>query len=230
MFLMRAFLNPESAAVRDDAANPEELHKTVMRAFADLQGPHARKEHSILHRLDRDQGGRLVLLVQSALRPAPSRWPMGYVADVGTDIDLAFSQPENPAIRDLTKERASIKAGRRFLFRLRANTTKRLSAKSPNVIAEQVGKRVPLHGDDARRQWLVRHAATAGFDVDLGSVRITEIPPAEGRAGKHVTVAGAVFEGVLVVGDEEKFRLALKEGIGPAKAYGFGLLSIVAAR
>jgi CRISPR system Cascade subunit CasE len=230
MFLMRAFLNPDSAAVRADLANPEGLHKTVMRAFADLHGPLARQQHAILHRLDHDQGGRLVLLVQSAHRPEPSRWPTGYVVDVGSDIDFAFSQSENPAIRDVTKEQAGISAGRRFLFRIKANTTKRLSAKSPDGTAEQVGKRVPVRGDDARRQWLARHAAAAGFDLDLGSVRITELPPARGSSGKRVTVAGAVFEGVLVVSDVEKFRLALKQGIGPAKAYGFGLLSITAAR
>ncbi len=230
MFLMRAFLNPDSTAVRADLTNPERLHKTVMRAFADLEGPLARQENAILHRLDHDQGGRLVLLVQSALRPDLSRWPTGYVADVRADIDFAFSHPENPAVRDVSKERAGINAGRRFLFRLKANTTKRLSAKSPGVIAGQVGKRVPVRGDDARRQWLSRHAAVSGFDLDLGSVRITELPAAGGSGGKRVTVAGAVFDGVLVVSDQEKFRLALQQGIGPAKAYGFGLLSIAAAR
>lgn len=230
MFLMRAFLNPDCAAVRADLANPEGLHKTVMRAFANLQGPLARQQHAILHRFDHDHGGRLVLLVQSTIRPDPSRWPIGYVADVGSDIDLAFSQPENPVIREVSKERDRITAGQRFLFRIKANTTKRLSAKSPDGTAKQVGKRVPVRGDDARRRWLARHAVAAGFDLDLASVRITEVLPAGGSAGNRVTVAGAVFEGVLVVSDEAKFRFALTQGIGPAKAYGCGLLSIAVAR
>jgi CRISPR system Cascade subunit CasE len=230
MYLMRAFLNPDSVAVRADLRSPEGLHKTVMRAFVDLQGPLARQEHSILHRVDHDESGRLVLLVQSDIRPDPSRWPPGYVVDVGTDIDLAFSNPDNPVIRDVSKERAGIGAGRRFLFRLKANTTKRLSAKSPDGTPAQVGKRVPVRGDEARRQWLARHAIVAGFDVDVTSVKISELPPAGSGAGKHVTVAGAIFEGVLKVSDDAKFKLALKQGIGPAKAYGFGLLSIAAAR
>jgi CRISPR system Cascade subunit CasE len=230
MFLMRAFLNPDSVAVRADIANPDGLHKTVMRAFANLQGPRARQENAILHRLDRDQGGRLVLLVQSSLRPEPSRWPTGYVAAVGSDVDFTFSQVDNPAIRDVSQERASISAGRRFLFRIKANTTKRLAAKSADATAQQVGKRVPVRGDDARRQWFARHAVAAGIGlIDISDVRITEVAPV-GAGKNQVTVAGAVFEGVLIVGDAEKFRIALTHGIGPAKAYGFGLLSIAAIR
>lgn len=230
MYLMRAFLNPDSAAVKADVASPESLHKSVMRVFSGLRGPLARQEHGILHRLDVDTGGRLILLVQGRLCPDPTRWPTGYLAGPETDIDLAFSSLENPAIRDVSRERAAIDAGRRFLFRLKANTTKRLSTKSPNVSAAQIGKRVPVRGDDGRRQWLIRHASFAGFDVDPSVVRITELPPASSRVGKRVTVAGAVFEGTLNVTDGDRFRHALAHGIGPAKAYGFGLLSIAVAR
>lgn len=35
-----------------------------------------------------------------------------------------------------------------------------------------------------------------------------------------------MFDGVLGVTDAEAFRVALREGVGPAKAFGFGLLSI----
>lgn len=41
-----------------------------------------------------------------------------------------------------------------------------------------------------------------------------------------MTVGGALFEGVLVVDNVDRFVRALESGIGPAKAYGFGLLSI----
>jgi CRISPR system Cascade subunit CasE len=228
MFLMRAFLNPDSAAVRADLTDPEGLHKTVMRTFADLAGPQARQEQAILHRLDRDGGGRLVLLVQGRVRPDPARWLAGYVADVGSDLDLAFSQAENPVVRDVANERASIEAGCRFLFRLKANTTKRLSGKGPSGSESNKGKRVPVRGDDARREWLARHAAAAGFRCDVVSVKVSELAPEGRSSGKRVTFAGAMFDGILEVEDAAKFRLALEHGVGPAKAYGFGLLSIAA--
>ena len=47
-----------------------------------------------------------------------------------------------------------------------------------------------------------------------------------GRGGKSVTVGGALFEGVLVVATSTVSFDALESGIGPAKAFGFGLLSI----
>jgi CRISPR system Cascade subunit CasE len=229
MFLLRAFLSSKSSAVRADLANPDGLHKTVMRAFTDLRGSLARTEQAILHRLDVDRDGRLVLLVQSDLRPDPSRWPRDYVADFGNDVDVAFSHLENPAIRDVTQERASLSEGSRFLFRLRANTTKRVSSKSKSANPGQVGKRVPVRGDEERRRWLTRHAEASGFAVDLQSLRITEVAAMTSRA-RGVTLAGATFEGVLTVVDVAAFRAALRSGLGPAKAYGFGLLSIVSAR
>ncbi|MBI2372789.1 MAG: type I-E CRISPR-associated protein Cas6/Cse3/CasE [Deltaproteobacteria bacterium] len=43
-------------------------------------------------------------------------------------------------------------------------------------------------------------------------------------------VRGVVFDGTLVVLDVDRFRTeALERGLGPAKAYGFGLMSIARA-
>jgi len=38
------------------------------------------------------------------------------------------------------------------------------------------------------------------------------------------------YDGLLEVLDEERFRESLLSGIGPAKAFGFGLLSIAPVR
>ncbi len=40
------------------------------------------------------------------------------------------------------------------------------------------------------------------------------------------TFQGVLFEGSLQVVDAEAFRKALAHGIGPGKAFGFGLLSV----
>ncbi len=230
MYLTRAFLDPKSRDVRADLRNPESLHKTVMRAFPGDAGPSARSALAVLHRLDQDRGDRLVLLVQSRTRPVVERWPAGYVLDMGGDIDLAFSGVgENPAVRNVERERAALRPGARFAFRLRANTTKKIDTKSAADGARRHGRRVPVRGDDERLRWFARRAEAAGFAVDQNEVRITEVAASGGRGGKSVTVAGAVFEGILVVSDVDRFVRALEAGIGPAKAYGFGLLSIAKA-
>jgi CRISPR system Cascade subunit CasE len=230
MYLTRAFLDPKSRDVRADVRNPESLHKTVMRAFPDDAGPSPRGAHAILHRLDQDRGDRLVLLVQSHTKPMIERWPAGYVLDIGGDLDLAFSSVgENPAVRSVETERAALRPGRRFAFRLRANTTKKVDTKTGPDGVRRHGRRVPVRGDEERLHWFARHAEAAGFAVEGDQVRITEIAPSGGRGGKSVTVGGALFEGILVVRDADLFREALASGIGPAKAYGFGLLSIARA-
>jgi CRISPR system Cascade subunit CasE len=50
------------------------------------------------------------------------------------------------------------------------------------------------------------------------------------RGDATITLAGARFDGLLQVVDPTLFRAALATGIGPAKAYGFGLLSIAPLR
>lgn len=231
MYLTRAFLDSTCRLVRADLRSPESLHKTVMRAFPDHVGPSPRSAHAVLHRLDQERGGRLVLLVQSRTRPMTERWPAGYVAAIGSDLDLAFSSiGQNPAIRSVAAEHAAIQVGRRFAFRLRANTTRKIDTKTGPDGLKRHGRRVPVRGDEERMTWLTRHAEAAGFAVDGGNVRVTEIAAAVGREGKSVTVAGALFEGILVVTDADRFRVALEAGIGSAKAYGFGLLSIARAQ
>ncbi|WP_258184643.1 MULTISPECIES: type I-E CRISPR-associated protein Cas6/Cse3/CasE [unclassified Bifidobacterium] len=42
-----------------------------------------------------------------------------------------------------------------------------------------------------------------------------------------MTLASATFDGVLVVDDPDLLRHALVEGIGRAKGYGFGLMTLV---
>ena len=222
MYLARAFLNPVSRAVRNDLADVVSLHRTIMRAFPEDSGPQPREAHGVLHRVDEEaHRGRFVLLIQSATRPDFSRFPAGYFLDLGADFDTGPA-PLNPAVRDIGEEQAKIARGDRFLFRLRANTTRKITKLDPTTSAPtKNGQRVPVRGDEARLSWLQRHAETAGFAVN--HVAITEVSGA-GRGGP--TFAGACFNGQLTVTDADRFRRALAAGIGPAKAYGFGLLSI----
>jgi CRISPR system Cascade subunit CasE len=227
MYLARAFLDPASRDVRRDIKDPQGLHKTIMRAFPDNSGPSPRKEHSILHRLDEEPGGRVVLLIQSATAPSWEKLPSGYVLDVASDLDLAFSSvSNNPALRSVAAEHAAIQRGGRFLFRLRANTTRKIDTKTRADGAKSNGRRVPVRGDVERQAWLGRRALRCGFSLEPSALRITELPTQIARGPKSLAVAGALFEGILRVENAEAFRLALKEGIGPAKAYGFGLLSL----
>jgi len=221
MYLTRLFLDPASRSVRFDLANPEGLHKTVMRLFPDDLGPEARKAHAVLHRLDEGLDGRLMLLVQSRSQPRVEKLLPGYLVDLALDPDLAFSGVgANPSVRDVAPERAAMQVGDRFIFRLKANTTKKVGTKSGPDGERVHGHRVPVRGDDACLEWLARHAEAAGFEFSGVRVRAQE------ARGRDVRLAGAVFDGSLAVRNLAEFHSALASGIGPAKAFGFGLLSL----
>lgn len=45
----------------------------------------------------------------------------------------------------------------------------------------------------------------------------------------RLSFEGILYEGILEVADPERFATAVRQGIGPAKAYGYGLLSVAPA-
>jgi CRISPR system Cascade subunit CasE len=226
MFLSRLFLNPRSRVVRTDLADPGQLHRTVMRAFPPDIGATPRKDLGVLWRVDDDpNAGRVALLVQSAAKPDWSCLPEGYV--LGPADAFSSDHEGHLSVRDVSDERAALRVGDALLFRLRANTTRKIDTKTRPDGTKSNGQRVPVTGDEARMAWLARHAAARGFVVE--SARVAELPSVKSRA-RDLTLGGAQFDGVLTVTDEVLFRTrALAEGIGPAKAFGMGLLSVIRA-
>jgi len=239
MFLSRLWLNPRSREVQRDLMDPNEMHRTVMRAFPQVEavGEAARAHHGVLHRADDDRHqGRLVLYVQSKSSPDWSGLPEGYLMDLMGEV-------ENPGTKPLDTAWAAFEPGMVLTFRLRANPTRKIDTKSGPDGKRRNGKRVELRGDEALRGWLARKAAVAGFefcgtssDAAVPEVEVVEERKLVGRRSnvdgekKPLTLASVLFEGRLRVLDVGAFRAALAAGVGPGKAFGFGLLSIQRAR
>lgn len=87
------------------------------------------------------------------------------------------------------------------------------------------GTRTAIYDPQELQEWLLRKADQGGFAVEESALKIS--PPLnqpfykKGTRGNHKRVE---FEGVLGVTDPEKFRAAFQNGLGSAKAFGFGLL------
>jgi CRISPR system Cascade subunit CasE len=134
---------------------------------------------------------------------------------------------------DLDAAYAQIVHGQHLYFRLRANVTKKLATQQ-----QSNGKRVAITESDDQVAWLLRKAQQCGFAlfvdpfaVDHYAVTVIDEGKLHGTkrntgAVKRLVHAAVRFEGRLIVVDAEVFRGALHFGIGPAKAYGFGLLSV----
>jgi CRISPR system Cascade subunit CasE len=223
MYLARFVLNADSRPIRQMLADPTAVHQFVMSMFPDDVGPEARKFLGVLHRVDRSVRGEFVLLVQANVAPDLTKVKKEQLASNLHDFDtVASSGSENPSVRSISGDIESWKPGTRFVFRLKANATKKINTKTGSDGRRKNGSRVPVRGDEGRREWFFRHAEVAGFRCD--ELRIEETQLHQGR--KDRVFSGALFEGVISVADIVAFRSAHAAGIGSAKAFGFGLLSL----
>lgn len=235
MFLSRLYLNPKSRAVRADLADCRSMHCRVMSAFPRVPEGTARSALRVLYRVDLEpRTGRIALLVQSAKCPDWCRLPDGYLCE---DADCV----ENPALKPVGERYASLGRGARLAFRLAANPTRKVDTKSGANGERRNGRRVPLWGEESQIDWLGRKGLEGGFRLLSARARPGRgggLLAPSGRvvgdleAGKRggLTFGAVLFEGVLEVTDPVAFAKSLVEGIGPGKAYGFGLLSIAPLR
>lgn len=137
-----------------------------------------------------------VILMQSALEPVTTRIPAGY---------------RIAGIKQIL-ESGSLLEGAQYRFRLEANVCYRENASR---------RRRALDSEEDQEAWLFRRGLQAGFEVVDYSVET--LPAVKARAGLFYVVR---FDGVLLVKDAALLFSAIEDGIGPAKAYGYGLLSL----
>jgi CRISPR system Cascade subunit CasE len=206
-----------------DLADPVAMHKTLLRAFPDDLGASPRKAVALLYRVDHGRTGEALLVMQSGPAPALSGLPVGYFVDSRDDRLFDLGWVAHPLVEPL--DAALIAVGRRLRFRLRANATRKVQTKTGTDGKRRNGKRVPVVDETALYRWLVSKGERAGFRVI--DARLVVEPKVSGRRGSsRVTLAGARFDGVLEVTDADRLRAAQAAGVGPARAFGFGLLSL----
>lgn len=201
MYLSRLSLEPRSAQARRDLSDPYEMHRTLARAFAvDEQ----RKPPRFLWRLEAglNAWASPTVLVQSA---ATAAWPV--IAALPGYLSRAVE------IREL-QLKTLIAEGTRYRFRLLANPT-----------VSRDGKRYGLPGENEQLQWLGRQGERHGFAVEAALVTASDFVTSR-KSDATISVQRACFEGVLLARQPELLMQALHDGIGPAKAFGCGLLSL----
>jgi CRISPR system Cascade subunit CasE len=180
-------------------------------------------DSGFLFRIDPGPAGRAVILVQSAVKP---------------DWDYAFQNAGFllAAPAEVKVYEPGFAAGQRLRFRLAANPTRKLSQHSRErdgkpVAEKWVGKRVPVPADQLLpwlAEWRVRPDEPPGFCIDKDSTTVHAgyIYVNKGREEGGQRLRSVRYDGILEVTDADKFRNTLLRGIGPGKAFGFGLLSV----
>ncbi len=222
MFLSRLVLAPRSLDVQRDLGSPRDLHRTLMRGFPQHDGDDARTAFGVLFRVEiaSEERDPRELLVQSRVAPDWDALPDGYVVAAQT--------------KPITHVLDAIEQDRTFGFRLVANPTRKSARAFPGEAPPKHSRRFALGTDEERLGWLVRRGEQHGFrivpDALPSSVSIDLLPPLGdgGRGRAAIRVQPVLFEGRLEVTDVERFRDAMRAGVGPAKAFGCGLMSIAA--
>ncbi|MDV6013051.1 type I-E CRISPR-associated protein Cas6/Cse3/CasE [Haloechinothrix sp. LS1_15] len=219
MFLTKMFLNAHRRGARKLLGSPQAMHAAVLAGFAD---PRSTDGGRILWRVDTCDHHRTVLYVAS-----PDKPDFTHLAEQAgrPTTDAWDTRPYDRLLDSLT-------LGQRWQFRLTANPV-RSGRRQGWSDTKPLGHVTVTQ----QQQWLLDRAGTWGVRVvkaaganwrdgepDLAVVHRNVLRFSRGN--RRVTVATATFQGQLEVTDVDALRSALTFGVGRAKAYGCGLLTL----
>ncbi|WP_375001934.1 type I-E CRISPR-associated protein Cas6/Cse3/CasE [Aeromicrobium sp. CTD01-1L150] len=216
MYMTKMALNAGRPGTTRLLSSPQRMHAAVLHGFPPTDAGR------VLWRVDARERHDVSLFVVSTEHP---------------DMTSLVEQAGWPARPDATWEAKAygpfldrLAAGQRWAFRLRANP----------VIRRRENDRtqtIPLLPKD-QLAWLTGRAESLGVAFPHGTddrpnIEITEQgrhvfdrrSAAQGH-GRRVTIAHARYDGVLEVSDPARLQKALIQGVGRAKAYGCGLLTL----
>ncbi|MEU7229296.1 type I-E CRISPR-associated protein Cas6/Cse3/CasE [Streptomyces chrestomyceticus] len=220
--LTKIQINPRSDDAGPDLTNAQRLHHRVLSLTPDPPGTGTRRAAGVLYRLERDRT-KHTLLIQSTAPLDLTHLP----ADYATATDH----------RDITPLLTWCQQGRAIRYRLDAAPQRsRPSTTTDAKGRRHRGKLFPLYGEEATAWWH-RKATEAGLTLDPHTLLTASQPAIFGRK-KHPHEPGRMrfhmpitrFEGHAIITDPDALRAAITTGVGRARAYGAGLLSIAPSR
>jgi CRISPR system Cascade subunit CasE len=213
MYLSRVFLDGSNRETLMLMSSPHHVHGAVEHCFPFAHTPEGRPR--LLWRIDAySDPNRYGLLLLSQEKPAFD----ALIDRYGTGQD-GETKPYTPLIE-------KIQSGQRWRFRIKANPVRCIKNGVDVPLDAKRGKICAHVTEEQQRTWLIQRATDSGFDVHDVSVVHTQWHHFK-KNKMTVRLRTATFEGVLEVRDAILFQHALIHGIGRAKAYGCGLLTIM---
>lgn len=224
-YLTRIFLNRNLRSARYLLSSPQRMHAAVLACFPPDSLPANSRP---LWRLDSSKG-RDALYIVSPLKP-----------DARHIVEQAgwLNSTEPYETKNYSRFLESLKQNQAWHFRLTANPTRYLPPKSSNGNAGEKPT-FKRHGHitvEQQIQWLVSKSDKCGFTVpstgsDIeGDAEVTVVDRGvksfKGSTQKRIKIAVATFEGKLIVRDTDLMAHSLTHGIGHAKAFGCGLMTL----
>jgi CRISPR system Cascade subunit CasE len=223
MYVTRFVVNPVRRGAQRLLGSPQAMHAAVLASFpppastraarVEPQGGQAR----VLWRIDRSGKVSAQLFIVSPAKPDLTH----LVEQAGWPTTETWQTREYSSLLD------RLEAGQRWGFRLKANPVHA-------VRISEAGRSKPLgHITVAQQEaWLTERASKHGFALGRGAGGTPDVVVHDRetvrfrREGRTVTLATATYDGVLEVSDPGALRAALVAGIGRAKGYGCGMLTL----
>lgn len=202
LYISRILINPRCKEAHRDLTSSYEMHRTVMRAFPD------QFNGRVLFRLESPQNRPWAnLYVQS---DTMAEWD--FLRSIDGYLSRSHDMGDNPGQKRFSP---IFQPGEKLLFRLHANPT-----------VKRDGKRFALFREIEQLNWLKRKIESAG--AALLNVRATagDWHRFKDKDGRKATIYGVTFDGALEISNPEPFLNTVRDGIGSAKGFGFGLLSL----
>jgi len=208
MYLSLLKLNQRSRRAMTEASRPYELHRSLLKAFPDkVKGGPGR----VLFRLDTDhETGAISILIQSEKEPSWAK--LNGAAGFLTECKCKEFQ-------------LGLTSSQVLRFRLRANPTKR---------SKSTGKRQGILKEEEQIEWLNNKGLQGGFEV-INVSAVSEGFSKDKMTDRsnikyNTTMLSVRYDGLLRVIDQDSFLRTIRNGIGSAKGFGFGMLSIAPVR
>ncbi|GAB3430800.1 type I-E CRISPR-associated protein Cas6/Cse3/CasE [Actinophytocola sediminis] len=215
MYLTQFEINAARRGARHLLASPQRMHAAVLSAFTS-----AEREPTATGRIlwRADQAGSQTLLYLAS----PHRPDLTNLAE-----QAGWPTKQTWRIGDYRRLLDGLAVGDEWAFRLTANPVHN-GRKGDGVRSQRLG-----HVTAAQQEtWLLSRTERHGFVVNVGEHKERDLVVRDRRiqrftrAGRQVTLATATFDGRLTVTDVDALRAALACGVGPAKGYGCGLITL----
>lgn len=200
--------------------DPQATHAAVLGAIVEQP-----VNERVLWRLAAPTRHRAELLVLSQSHPS--------FEHIVEQAGYPSSPDGSPLTRDLAGLLSMLEIGRRFSFRLTANPTRSVRSTNADETGTRArGRRVGHVTANQQLQWFTERLPRAGFKVcvddekQLRALITSRRRLRFDKGGQLVTLQLATFDAVVEVLDATAAREAMVGGIGAAKAYGCGLVTL----
>jgi CRISPR system Cascade subunit CasE len=210
LHLTKLVINPAHPNANQALRDINRMHQIVTAYSCPPDfGPASRAAAGLLYRLEHANTGPH-LLIQSATHPDTTTTPPGF-AHAGT--------------RDLTPLLHHLHNDMTVRYRITLNaTTSHCAPPQPDGTPRPRGTRTSLTGHDALTWW---HSKAPHHGLQPHATATADTTKLRGRKKTNtITIAATTIEGTAQITDTDALCTTIHTGIGRARAYGCGLLSL----